>query len=135
MILISESDAVVGRLYQAINKRDFDIFERLLANDWVDHLETGCSDKTGFIAAIKRVIDALPDFSIKIEALLASPLHVTARLILSGTHKGVFLGIAPTGHRLTLRAHDIHGMENGRIAESWQVEDWFSAFDQMKEPG
>ena len=124
-------NSVVRSLYRAINERNFELFNALVSDDWADHLETGAGDKTGFINAIKQVIEALPDFNITVEQILLSPNHVTARLSLSGTQSGKFLGLAPTGCKLVFRAHDIHRMAANRIAESWQVEDWFSAFEQM----
>jgi steroid delta-isomerase-like uncharacterized protein len=125
-------ETIVGSLYQAINDRNFAAFDILLADDWTDHLETGSGDKAVFITAITQVIKALPDFAIRVEDVLISSDHVTARLSLSGTHKGAFLGVPPTGSKLSFRAHDIHRIDGNRIVESWQVEDWFSAFEQMK---
>jgi predicted ester cyclase len=124
-------EAVVRGLYNAINERDFDAVNVLLSDDWIDHQEFGTGNKAEFILEIQRVIVGLPDFTITVEAILPSSAHVTARLSLTGTHLGKFLGTAPTGRKLEFRAHDIHRVVADRIAESWQVEDWFSAFEQM----
>jgi predicted ester cyclase len=124
-------EAVVRSLYKAINERDFDSLNTLLSANWIDHQEFGTGNKAEFIDQIQRVIVGLPDFTINVEAILPSSAHVTARLSLTGTHLGKFLGLAPTGRRLEFRAHDIHRVVADRIAESWQVEDWFSAFEQM----
>jgi predicted ester cyclase len=124
-------EAVVHSLYKAINERDFDSLNTLLSANWVDHQEAGTGDKAEFIFEIERVIVGLPDFTITVEAIVPSSTHVTARLSLTGTHLGEFLGLAPTGRRLEFRAHDIHRVTAHHITESWQVEDWFSAFEQM----
>ena len=97
MTIMPVPETAVRNLYQAINNRDFGVFNMLLADDWVDHLEIGLGDKAGFISAIKRVIEAMSDFAIIVEEILLSPHHVTARLSLTGTHSGEFLGVVPTG--------------------------------------
>jgi predicted ester cyclase len=124
-------EAVIRSLYNAINERDFDSLNTLLSANWIDHQEFGTGNKAEFIDQTQRVIEGLPDFTITVEAILPSSAHVTARLSLTGTHLGEFLGLAPTGRRLVFRAHDIHHVVAHLITESWQIEDWFSAFEQM----
>lgn len=124
-------EVVVRSLYNAINERDLDSLNTLLSANWIDHQEFGTGNKAEFIDQVQRVMEGLPDFTITVEETLPSSDRVTARLSLTGTHLGEFLGLAPTGRRLEFRAHDIHRVVAHRITESWQVEDWFSAFEQM----
>lgn len=42
-----------------------------------------------------------------------------------GIHTGQLLGVPATGNQVEFRATDIHRLENGRIAQTWHLEDYF----------
>ncbi len=42
-------------------------------------------------------------------------------LTYTATHTGEFLGVAPTGYKITSRAIDIHRLVNGKVVEYWAV--------------
>jgi steroid delta-isomerase-like uncharacterized protein len=48
---------------------------------------------------------------------------VVLRWSLTGTHRGAFLGIPPTGKAVTLRGIDMYRIHDGKIAEHWNVVD------------
>ena len=50
------------------------------------------------------------------------------------THKGEYLGIAPTGKKLTLRVMDIYRCADGKIAENWVFLDYLDLLRQMGVP-
>ncbi len=47
------------------------------------------------------------------------------------THEGEYLGVAPTGRKLTLRVMDFYRCANGKIAENWVLLDYLDLLDQM----
>ncbi|MEI9979894.1 MAG: ester cyclase [Edaphobacter sp.] len=66
---------------------------------------------------------AFPDAHISAEACIAEGDTVVSRWVLTGTHKGVFQGIPPTG-----RAVRFNGIEFNRVIDRQFVEHW-SQFD------
>src|ERR671937_1760846 len=63
---------------------------------------------------------AFPDSQWTIEDLIAEGDKVAARFTLRGTHRGEFMGIAPTGKHVTMTAIGICRVEEGKFAEAWE---------------
>jgi len=66
-----------------------------------------------------RLRGAFPDAEFTLEDILAEGDRVAYRSTLRGTHQGPFLGVAPTGHRVTVSFLAIVRVEDGRLAEEW----------------
>jgi predicted ester cyclase len=47
---------------------------------------------------------AFPDLCVTVEDVMAEDDRVAARVVMRGTHRGEFRGIAPTGKRVEIRA-------------------------------
>ena len=54
------------------------------------------------------------------------------RSTLRGTHQGPFLGVAPTGHRVTVSFLAIVRVEDGRLAEEWGGLDQVDLLRQLR---
>ena len=105
---------------------DLSLLTDLVSADFVGHLPIG--DHYGPEGAridIQSWRHALPDLTVTVEDLIAEDEKVVCRFTLSGTHRGLFLGIPPSGHRVNLRGIGIERLEDGRIAESWVQIDIF----------
>ena len=50
------------------------------------------------------------------------------------THRGAYLGIAPTNRKLTLRVMDFWRVQEGSIRENWVLLDLIDLFAQMGAP-
>lgn len=99
-----------------------DMVNELHAPDFVDHDPAGrASDREGFKEGIVQLFTAFPDFYAVIEDLVvdAATAKVAVRWSAKGTHQGSFMGIPPTGKRLTFRGIEIIRIEDGRIVERW----------------
>ena len=48
-----------------------------------------------------------------------------------GTHKGTFLGVAPTGRKIHFDTVDAMRVHEGRITEHWGVANLFSLMQQI----
>ena len=57
--------------------------------------------------------------------------RVTGRFVLTGTHKGSFMGLAATGRSVRLTGIDIVRVSDGRIAEWWYSEDAMGLLRQL----
>jgi predicted ester cyclase len=49
----------------------------------------------------------------------------------TGTHEGDFMGIPPTGKRMSINVIDIIGMANGQGVEHWGVMDQMTMMQQL----
>jgi predicted ester cyclase len=73
-----------------------------------------------------------------IEDLIAEGDKVVARWRSHATHQGDYMGIAPSGKEVEFTGISVYRIEEGKIAESWTVEDQLGLMRQIgaiPEPG
>ena len=78
-----------------------------------------------------RLHRAYPDLHVAIQDLIAEGDKVVSRNVVTGTHKGEYMGIPPTGKSVTYNEIFIFRFVNGHIAETWGVVDVLSQLRQL----
>jgi len=103
--------------------------------DCVDHYalpgEAQKPGREGYREAQINVTNAFPDIKFTIEDMIAEGDKVAVRLTFSGTHRGEFLGIKPTGKRITVPEISIWRIVSGKFVEEWGFSDRVGAFQQL----
>ena len=112
---LEENKAIVRRFIEAYNKRNLDLFDDILAPDYFDH--TSKVGVEGLKQLMNMAFKAFPDFHETIEDIIAESDRVWARITFTGTHTGEFMGIAPTGKKITTEMVDIFRIVNGKLVE------------------
>ncbi len=74
---------------------------------------------------------ASPDVQIKVEDQIAEGALVATRWSATGTHRGEWAGIPPTGVKWTIRGIDIQHLVGGKIDKSWDFEDVWALMEQL----
>jgi steroid delta-isomerase-like uncharacterized protein len=112
---------------------NFEAFEELFADDFLDHTpQPGRTpDKDGARQLYKILRTAFPDFHADIHWQLADGDRVTTYKTYHGTHRGEFLGVAPTGRQIQFETVDVMRVRNGKITEHWGVANLFSLMQQL----
>ena len=126
--------AVVRRNTEEVqSKGNFDVFEEVFADDFVDHTPQPnmIPDKAGVRGLYRALRAAFPDFRAEIHWQAADGELVTTYKTYHGTHQGTFLGVAPTGRRIRFEAVDVMRVRNGKITEHWGVANLFSLMQQL----
>jgi steroid delta-isomerase-like uncharacterized protein len=78
------------------------------------------------------ILAAFPDLQRTVEDQLTDDINnVITRWTATGTHLGQFMGIAPTGKRVTVTGICIHRIVSGRIAEEWEEWDTLGLMQQL----
>ncbi|MEO8753471.1 MAG: ester cyclase, partial [Casimicrobiaceae bacterium] len=86
----------------------------------VGHLEGMVVRGAGeFLAARSFLIDAFPDFTLRVDEAIAHDADVVIRWVATGTHRGALVGIPPTGRPVSFRGISWFKLANGRIVEGW----------------
>lgn len=127
---LEENKAVVRRFVEAYNKRKLDLIDDFVAPDYVDH--TNKVGREGLKRLFAMGLNAFPDWREAIEDIIAEGDKVWVRLAYTGTHRGEFMGLAPTGNKITTKSVDIYRVVNGKLAEYWNVTD---NIDILKQTG
>lgn len=125
---LEENKSIVRRWIEAYNKRNLD-FDEFIAPDYVDH--TNQVDRDGLKQLFDMGLKAYPDWHETIEDIIAEGDKVWVRLSYTGTHKGEFMGLPPTGKKVTSTAVDIYRIVDGKLAEYWNVTDTVNIFKQI----
>ena len=126
-----ENKAIVRRFVEAYNKRNLDLFDDLVAADYVDHIH-----QLHGLESLKQLFrlgfNAFPDWHETIEDIIAEGDKVWVRLTYTGTQTGEFRGLAPTGKKVTSMMVDIFSIVNGKFVEGRFITD---ALDMLKQIG
>ena len=129
-----DAKAVVRRNTEEVQGGgNFELFEELFAEDFVDHTPqpNTTPDKGGVRILYHTLRAAFPDFHAEIHWQAADGELVTTYKTYHGTHQGTFLGVAPTGRRIHFETVDVMRVHNGKIAEHWGVANLFSLMQQL----
>ena len=78
-----------------------------------------------------RLHGAYPDLHVAIEDLIAEGDKVVSRNVVTGTHKGEYMGIAPTGKSVRYDEIFIFRFEHGQVVETWGVVDVLTQMRQL----
>jgi steroid delta-isomerase-like uncharacterized protein len=109
------------------------LFDELFADDFLDHTPQpgGTPDKAGALGLYRRLREAFPDFHAVIHWQRAEGDVVTTYKTYHGTHRGNFLGLAPTGKAIHFETVDAMRVQDGRITEHWGVANLYSVLQQL----
>jgi steroid delta-isomerase-like uncharacterized protein len=107
-----------------------EIFDRYIAHQSDGSTqERGPEDVKRFIGEFRQ---ALPDFRSIIEYQVAEGDMVVTRWSASGTHRGAFRGIPPSGNRIAVTGIGVFRFsEEGKVVESWDNMDQLGMLQQM----
>jgi predicted ester cyclase len=77
-------------------------------------------------------IEAFPDLRVTSDVSLFSGDLISANLVYTGTHRGEYLGYAPTGKRVTFNSTDIMRVKDGLFIEHWGAADLYGLSQQLR---
>jgi predicted ester cyclase len=73
----------------------------------------------------------MPDYQIIPKDMIAEGNKVTLRFVMEGEHSGEFMGIAPTGRKVSVDGIIIYELENNKIINHWIQMDTVSLMQQI----
>jgi steroid delta-isomerase-like uncharacterized protein len=132
--MTTETNKFLARQFmeRAFNEGDLTIVDEALAQDGIDHQEPL---GTNFAAHLKEVITmlrtAFPDLHFEIHAMLAEGELVAFRSTMTGTHRGPFQGLLPTGKQISVAHMHFVRFVNGKTSDLWHVWDMASLMRQL----
>jgi predicted ester cyclase len=126
---LEKNKALVRGFIESYNERKLDLIDDFVAPDYIDHGKN--IGREGLKQLIAMGINAFPDWYESVEDIVAEGDKVWVFLSYTGTHKGEFMGLSPTGKKIKSTAVDIYRIVNGKLAEYWNVTDNVNIFKQI----
>jgi len=131
---VEEQNKELARsVFSAIDANDFDKFRSLMASDarFFHPLHPTPFGLEETFRIIKSHYAAFPDWKHTVEMLIADGDLVSVKLFQEGTHKGIYEGIQPTDIKVTMPAHAILVISEGKVKEFWVVEDYLGFYQKL----
>lgn len=117
--------AVVRRFVEVMNTGDLEPLAEVCEPELAKRLR-------GWIAPFLR---SFPDMRMEVVELVAEGERVVGRFRCSATHRGRWRGHEPTGRRFeSVDEVGFYTVRDGRIAESWAIEDTLDRLRQLGLP-
>jgi predicted ester cyclase len=130
-----ENKAVVQRFNELVGEvfrtGNVDVLDEVLAPELIYHQPGAPPDLQSYKRFLAMFRLACPDMSYTLEDMIAEGDKVVDRLTWQATHQGLFLGIPPSGNRLTVTEIHINRIAESRIVERWSQPDTLGLMRQL----
>jgi predicted ester cyclase len=128
-------ETVVFQWLAAGDRGDLDAFDDLLHPDAIIHAPAGLP--THSAEAEKQVwreaLSAMPDLRHEVQEVVVDADVEMARVIVTGTLRGAFGGVAGSGRSFRIDQGVITHLRDGKVVEAWEIADVASVRQQVDE--
>lgn len=133
--MTTEENKVTVRHFveQVQNQGQLNVIDEICAQNFVDHTAPAGlpSGRAGVKMQFSTMRNAFPDMKATIHEQIAEGEMVANRKTVQGTHRGEFMGIAPTGNVVSFEVIDVIRLVDGKIVEYWNSTDRIGLMRQL----
>ena len=131
----TENNKAVIRKFldEVINQNRMDRATDLVEEDFVelDPLPGQRQGREGLKAVLAMMRTAFPDIHWVVEEMVAEGDKVVTRFTWTGTHRGEFLGVPPTGRSVSVKGVVIDQLAGGKMSNSRMLMDSLGMLQQL----
>ena len=127
---LEENKAIIRKVIEAVNKRNLALLDELMAPDFVGHT-LQLQGLESYKKLNTMLFNGFPDWHVTIEDIIAEADEVWVRVTATGTHKGEYRGLAPTGKRITGTGVSIWRIVDGKMVERETVINFLDFYKQL----
>lgn len=133
MTLEGNKSLVRRYIEEVWNERNASAADTFFAPDYKRYLSPIAPplDLEGQRHRISGFLAAFPDIHFEVEDVFGEEDLVVFRSTVSGTHRGDFQGVEPTGERIKVSLMDVVRIEDGKFTEHWGGPDMYDLFKQL----
>jgi predicted ester cyclase len=113
--------ALLDRYVAAVNAHDTSAFPTIFTDGYIQHSGRSPSGLTAQIGNFQRILELWPD--IHIEDSIIADDKIVARVTFTATHSRTVLNVDPTGRKISFGTIDIWRVQDGKLAEHWDLVD------------
>ena len=132
---LENNKAVVIRLYDEIlNKADVTKANEIISSEFVGYISEKIVPGKGpeMVEQFEETVHkAFPDVRIVIEDMIAERDMVAVRWRETGTHKGEYMGIAPTNKKFNVVGMSFYRVAGGKVVEARVVSNDYILYTQL----
>jgi predicted ester cyclase len=128
---IEENKAAVRHVYDLCTQKNIVALFELYTPGYIEHTRKGDISLEQVKKTTSMFFTAFPDSSFTVDNMVAESDKVAYQVTIKGTHKGLYMGIAPTGNKIEMIDTSIKRITNGKFAESWGTLDIMSLMKQL----
>jgi len=132
---IEENKAIVNQFRERMSKGDTSAIDELMTTNCVLHAlgatPTRDFNREEFRQMLENAGAIWSDMSVTYEDIIAEGDKVVIRATRSGKHTGKLNNIEPTGKTVTVVRFSVFRIEDGKIAEMWNMDNLLSQFQQL----
>jgi steroid delta-isomerase-like uncharacterized protein len=121
--MAQENSILIRRWFEEVwNNGRMEAIDEIASPDVIGHgqaqhaTDIGLKEFKPFVQALRS---AFPDMKVTIDYVIEQGDKVVARWTSTMTHRGEFLGIAPTGKKATITGTTTQRISGGKIVEGW----------------
>lgn len=116
-----------------LNKQDWPNLGQFVDDD--AHYNGQRIGLSGYREMLERDFREIPDLHFDIQLLISDPPYIASRLGFVCTPKGMFLGLAVNGKRVSFTENVFYQFRNGKIEQVWSVIDKAAIEAQLESNG
>ena len=130
---VNPKDIVVRLHTDVLDTGDLAPIDELIHPDYVNHEAAPGTPggRAGFRHTVTFLRSGFSDLRFAIDDMVAEADRVVLRCRFEGTHDGAFLGIPPTGRRVSIPHMHMYRVEDEMVAEHWACRDDVAGFRQL----
>jgi predicted ester cyclase len=118
-------------MLEETDKGNYSAWDKVCSTDYVSHWGEMSLSLEEHKQLNRPLLVAFPDFRHEINSMVAKADRVVARVTLTGTHKGEYMGIRPTGNKVNYTAMLEARFSEGKLVEMWGVGDMLTLMQQL----
>jgi len=131
---IEENKAILRRFIEAYNNRDLEIFDALVAPDFIDHTHQQ-KGREPFKKLFTMAFEGFPDWYEEIEDMICEGEKVWVRVKATGTHTGDWtlfgVPLSATGKKIIMKMVFFFRIVNGKLVETGELDDQLDFFNKL----
>jgi len=131
---VEENKAILRHKHEEelFNKGNLAVADEIISPDYVYHSVVGeIKGPEGVKQMVTTLRAAFPDIHFTIDDMVAEGDDVAVRYTWTGTHRGEYMGIAPTGKQINVKMGCFYRFAGGKEVELVTYVDMLSLFQQL----
>lgn len=135
MDILERNKAVVRQFNkEVIEQGNWETFKAIMDSSFTNHSAPPASNRAdGMWNTFHNILKpAFPDLKVEIYDQIAENDKVTTRKAIIGTHKGILMGIEPTGKQVRIDVIDIVRLREGKYLEHWGINSLQSVLQELR---